>query len=120
MKYSIKEEKSLDFAERIVNLSKYLVEQKKEYVISKQIMKSGTSIGANIFEAKQAQTGPDFITKMSISLKEASETIFWLELLYRTNYITEQEYLSLFSDCDELIKMLSSTIITRKKTLNIN
>ncbi len=117
MSNSIAAEKSIDFAVRVVNLSKYLIETKKEYVMSKQILKSGTSIGANIHEAREAQTGADFISKINISLKETSETKYWLEILYRTEYITKQEYTSLMNDCNELSKMLTATILTRKQTL---
>ena len=83
------EEKSLKFAIRIVNLYKYLIDEKKEFVMSKQVLRSGTSIGANIAEAQYAQSKADFLTKMHISLKEASETKFWLKLLYSTSYIND-------------------------------
>ena len=94
------EEKSLKFAIRIVNLYKYLIDEKKEFVMSKQVLRSGTSIGANIAEAQYAQSKADFLTKMHISLKEASETKFWLKLLYSTSYINDS-HTSIMNDCDE-------------------
>ena len=86
--------------------------EKKEYVLSKQILKSGTSIGANIAESECAISKKDFLAKIYIALKECVETIFWLDLLYETEYITENEYQSLKSDCEELRKMLSSSTKT--------
>ena len=106
------ENKSFQFAIRIVNLYKYLVENHKVYVISKQVLKSGTSIGANISEAQYAQSKADFGTKMQISLKEASETRFWIQLLQVTDYLSENESESLLADCNDLINMLVSTCKT--------
>ena len=108
------EEKSLKFAIRIVNLYKYLIDEKKEFVMSKQVLRSGTSIGANIAEAQYAQSKADFLTKMHISLKEASETKFWLKLLYSTSYINDS-HTSIMNDCDELLKNLTSTCKTTKQ-----
>jgi four helix bundle protein len=108
------EEKSLKFAIRIVNLYKYLIDEKKEFVMSKQVLRSGTSIGANIAEAQYAQSKADFLTKMHISLKEASETKFWLKLLYSTSYINDS-HTSIMNDCDELLKILTSTCKTTKQ-----
>ena len=108
------EEKSLKFAIRIVNLYKYLIDEKKEVVMSKQVLRSGTSIGANIAEAQYAQSKADFLTKMHISLKEASETKFWLKLLYSTSYINDS-HTSIMNDCDELLKILTSTCKTTKQ-----
>ena len=108
--------KSKAFAIRIVNLYKYLRFDKKEYVLSQQVLKSGTSIGANVHEAIRGQSAADFAAKMNISLKEASETEYWLELLRDTNYLTKEEAESILSDCVELIKILVS--IT--KTIKIN
>jgi len=102
--------KSLDFAVRIVKFYKYLCEEKKEYVMSKQILRSGTSIGANVIESRNAQTDPDYLTKMNIALKEADETQYWLELLYRSEYITEAEYKSLHADVREIIAILVSIV----------
>ena len=99
---SILEQKSFQFAIRIVNLCKHLRNAKEEYTLSKQLLRSGTSIGANIAEAQQAQSRADFISKLSIALKEAGETNYWLRLLFATDYLVESEYLSLHSDCREL------------------
>ena len=111
------EEKSLKFAIRIVNLYKYLIDEKKEFVMSKQVLRSGTSIGANIAEAQYAQSKADFLTKMHISLKEASETIYWLKLLNRTNYLDDNMFESLKTDCDELIRITVASIKTAKKNM---
>ena len=107
---NIVEEKSKDFAVRIVNLYKYLCREKQEYVISKQVLRSGTSIGANIAEAQEGQSKKDFISKMSIALSEARETIYWLELLVRTEYITKPQYEDIKEDCRELMKLLTAII----------
>ena len=85
-------DKSFDFAVRIVNLNKYLNNEQKEYVLSKQLLRSGTSIGANVSEAERAQSKADFISKMSIALKEANETNYWLKLLYKTDYLNKSQY----------------------------
>ena len=107
--------KSLAFAVKIVNLYKHLCDDKHEYVLSKQLLRSGTSIGANVSEGKYGQTMPDFITKLSIALKEASETEYWLKLLFATDYITETEYSSLNADSEEILKMLTAALKTAKK-----
>ena len=109
------EEKSFLFAIRIVNLSKYLT-GKNEHVLSKQILRSGTSIGANIAEAQQAQSTADFISKLNIALKESSETNYWLRLLNATKYLTDTEFSSLLNDCREIEKMLTAIIKSSKKT----
>ena len=111
---NIIEEKSFAFAVRIVNLYKHLNETKKEFVLSKQLLRSGTSIGANIAEAEQAQSTADFISKMSIALKEASETKYWIRLLASTSYLTEAESVSILNDCVELEKILVSIIKSTK------
>ena len=103
------------FAIRIVNLYKYLAE-KNEFVMSKQILRSGTSIGANIAEAIRAESNNDFIHKLSISRKEAQETIYWLELLHKTVFIPTDAYNSICSDCEELAKMLTSIILSSKQS----
>ena len=100
--------KSLAFSVRIVNLHKYLSNVKKEYVISKQVYKSGTSIGANIAEAQRAQSTADFVSKMKIALKEANETQYWLQLLLETSYITEREFSSIHNDLLEILKILTA------------
>lgn len=109
--------KSKAFAIRIVNLNKFLKDSKNETVLSKQVLRSGTSIGANISESIYAQSKADFITKLHIALKEASETEFWIELLANTDYISETEKTSLLNDCQELIRMLISSLNTSKKNL---
>jgi four helix bundle protein len=111
---NIVKEKSFDFAVRIVNLSKYLVEQKREFVLSKQILRSGTAIGALIRESEQAESKADFIHKLSISLKEANETDYWLDLLYKTDYLEEKQHQSLKADLTELLKLLTSIIKSSK------
>ena len=108
-------EKSFNFAIRIVNLYKYLIETKKEFVLSKQLLRCGTSIGANVSESKEAQSKKDFISKLSISLKEARETEYWLNLLKETNYLNINEYNSIFNDLGEIIKILVSIIKTSKE-----
>ena len=106
--------KSFDFAIRIVNLYKYLTGIKKEYVLSKQLLRSGTSIGANVAESQCAISKNDFIAKLYISLKESNETLYWLRLLQRTQYINNKQYESIYKDCEELKRMLVS--ITKKMT----
>ena len=111
---NIVEAKSFDFAVRIVNLYKHLTEEKKEYVLSKQLLRCGTSIGANVAEAERAQTKPDFYAKMSIALKEANETNYWLRLLHKTDYLTDNEFNSIYKDVDEIISLLVSITKTIK------
>lgn len=108
MNHSIAAEKSLDFSVRIVKLHNFLAENKKEYTMSRQILRCGTSIGANIAEALRGQTTADFASKMNIALKEASETEYWIKLLYRTNYLTAPQYESLMRDTNELLKLLTA------------
>ena len=107
-------DKSYTFALRVVKLYKYLVYEKKEYVLSKQILRSGTSIGALIKEAEHAQSKADFINKMSIALKEANETEYWLQLLKDSEYISEQNFKSIHNDSVELIKLLVSIVKSSK------
>ena len=109
--------KSKSFAIKIINLVKDLSEKQHEFIISRQIGKSGTSIGANIREGLRAQSKPDFISKMSIALKEASETDYWLELLVATEYIDDTLFKQLSEECNELISMLTSIIKTSKQNL---
>ena len=108
------EDKSFAFAIRIVNLYKHLRDTKKELVLSKQLLRSGTSIGANVAEAQQAQSTPDFVSKMGIALKEASETKYWIRLLHSTEYLTKAETDSILNDCVELEKILVSIIKATK------
>ena len=109
--------KSFDFAIRIVKLYKYLQSTYNERVLSTQILKSGTSIGANVREALRSSSKKDFVSKMNISLKEAYETEYWLELLYKTEYISQKEYDSIFPECRELTNILSKIVITTKGSL---
>ena len=113
-KNSVLCEKSLSFAVRIVKFYKYLCEEKKEYVLSKQILRSGTSIGANLRESRNAQSNADFFSKLNIALKEADETQYWLELFRLSELITEESFISLNQDLDELISMLVTAIKTIK------
>ena len=108
-------DKSIDFAARTVKLCKYPESRQKEHIISKQIIRSGTSIGANINEAQYGNSKADFISKLHISLKETAETEYWLRLLYKSDYIEEKIFESLLSDCLELKKLLISSINTAKK-----
>ena len=110
--------KSKKFAVRVVNMYKYLCEEKKEFILSKQVLRSGTSIGANLAEAECAMSKKDFLSKVYIALKECAETLYWLDLLYETNYIDQPQYDSLYRDCEELKKMLMSTTKTTSSTLN--
>ena len=109
---SVLKQKSLRFAERIVHLYGYLTKEYRETVLSKQILRSGTSIGANIAEALYASSRRDFTAKLQIARKEASETAYWLELLYNCAYLTEKQYGSLKKDCMELLAMLTASIKT--------
>jgi four helix bundle protein len=108
-------DKSYAFAIKIVKLSQALVSEKKEFVLSKQVLRSGTSVGALIRESEFAASKADFINKLTVSLKEANETEYWLMLLHDTNYLSETEFQQLKSDCNELIAMLISSIKTSKK-----
>lgn len=109
-------EKSYAFALRVIKLYKHLLAEHKEYVLSKQVLRSGTSIGANIAEANQGQSRSDFISKLSISLKESVETEYWLSLLRDSDYITKAQAESLIEDCKELERILTATIKTAKRT----
>ena len=118
MKKNILREKSFGFAVRIVNLFKYLCEKKKEFVLSKQILRSGTSVGAMVRESEHAESKNDFVHKMAIAQKEINETLYWLELLNATKYISTKEYESLCADAVEIIKMITSSIKTAKRVVN--
>lgn len=110
--------KSKKFAVRIVNMYKFLFDEKKEFVISKQVLRSGTSIGANLAEAECAMSKKDFLSKIYIALKECSETLYWLELLYETEYIDNFQFDSIYQDCEEIKKMLMATTKTTSSNLN--
>ena len=115
MKKNIICEKSYKFAIRIVGLYKYLVFSKKEYVLLKQILRSGTSVGANIEEAQGGQSKNDFYAKISIAYKEARETHYWLRILHDTNFINNKEFNSIANDCDEILKIIGKIQVTTKK-----
>lgn len=115
MKENILIDKSLLFASKIVKLHKYLVKEKKECIISKQIVRSGTSIGANINEANYGQSKADFISKMHIALKETAETEYWIKLLVMSEYLDEETGNSLLKDCIELKRILIATVNTAKE-----
>ena len=108
------EEKSFQFAVRIVKLCRYLRDEKKEFILSKQLLRAGTSIGANIAESQQAQSRPDFISKLCIALKEASESNYWLRLLRATDYLSETEYRTMIVQCKELERLLTSILKSAK------
>ena len=101
-------DKSFDFAIRIVRLYQHLTQTKNEYILSKQLLRCGTSIGANVSEAQYGQSKADFLAKMQIALKEANETSYWIRLLYRTDYLSEAEYQSLMQDVNELLRLLTA------------
>ena len=108
-------DKSKAFALRIIRLYRHLCDEKKEYILSKQLLRSGTSIVANVKEAIRGQSKPDFYAKLNIALKEASEAEYWLEILYETDYIDKKLYESINSDCEEIIKLLVSITKTQQK-----
>ena len=112
---NIIEEKSFAFAVRIINVHKHLVREHKEYVLSKQLLKCGTSIGANVAEAQRGQSHADFYAKMSIALKEANETFYWLRLLYRTDYLNKAQFSSLEKDIQDILGILMAICKTANK-----
>ncbi|MDP2363304.1 MAG: four helix bundle protein [Ignavibacteria bacterium] len=115
---SIVKEKSYNFALRIVKLYKHLIEVKKEFVLSKQLLRCGTSIGANVEEALGGQSDKDFIAKISIAYKESRETNYWLRLLKDSDYLNKIEFESIIMDCEEIEKILSSILLTMKNKIN--
>ena len=117
MKESIVHQKSYAFAVRIVRLSQYLNGEKREFVLSKQVLRSGTSIGANVEEASGGQSKRDFLSKMSIAYKEARETVYWLRLLKDTGYLTQDEFDSIHTDADELCRILSKIQTSTKQSI---
>ena len=114
---SILGDKSLQFALSIIEVYKLLVSEKKEFVLSKQVLRSGTSIGANIREAQNAESKMDFIHKLAIAQKECDETLYWLELLFKSNYLQQDKYDEMSGKAHEIIKMLRSSILTVKSKL---
>ena len=120
IKKNILKDKSFLFAIRIVHLYKYLREENKEYIMSKQVMRSGTSVGAMVREAEHSESKTDFIHKLAIAQKEINETLYWLELLQETKNISNKEFESIYLDATEIIKLITSSIKTAKSTLTIN
>jgi four helix bundle protein len=118
MKENVLKEKSFKFAVRIVNLYKHLSEGKKEFVLAKQVLRSGTSVGAMVREAEHSESKADFIHKMAIAQKEINETIYRIELMCETKYLSTQEFESIHIDAIELLKLLTSTIKTTKHPIN--
>jgi len=116
MSKSIVADKSFSFAVRIVRLYKWICAEKKEFVLSKQLLRSGTSIGANVSEALQGQSKRDFLMKMNIALKEASETKYWLRLLKETEYLSDKQQQPILNDCIELEKLLTSIVRTTSES----
>lgn len=115
MKENVVKAKSFAFALRVVNLAKYLQGEKKEFVLSKQVLRSGTAIGALVREAEHAESKADFAHKMNIALKEANETLYWLELLHQAEFIDGPSYQSIGADSQELIKLLVAIMKSSKK-----
>lgn len=107
---------SKTFALRIIKLYKYLTDVKKEFVMSRQLLRAGTSVGANVHEGKNAQSRPDFATKMNVALKEATESDYWIDLLKESGYITETEYASLSNDCGKVMAVLTKIVKATKNT----
>ena len=116
-KPNILQEKSDAFSNRIIKMCQYLNNEKREFVLSKQILRCGTSIGANLAESRNAQSTNDYLSKQNIALKEADETAYWLNKLFEGGYLNEKEYKSIYNDCEELIKMLVSSVKTLKKKI---
>jgi four helix bundle protein len=111
---SVIREKSFDFAVRIVRLYQYLCNEHKEYVLSKQLLRAGTSVGENVNEAKHGQSRKDFLSKMNIALKEAVETEYWIRLLQKTEYLNEKHAENILRDCDEIVRILHAIVKTTK------
>ena len=118
MSDNVIKEKSFEFSLNIIEIYRGIISVKKEYVLSKQLLRSGTAVGALISEAEYAQSKSDFINKMSIGIKECNETLYWLRLLRKSNFIDEDQFDLLFKKCNELLRLLSSIIITSKKSIN--
>ncbi|MEK7485783.1 MAG: four helix bundle protein [Planctomycetota bacterium] len=114
MRKNVVKDKSFAFALRMVKLYRFLCEQKKEFVLSKQLLRSGTAIGALVREAEHAESKADFVHKMAIALKEANESNYWIDLLFQSEYIDKKSYISINTDIDELLKLLTSIIKSSK------
>ena len=117
-KDNVIQEKSFAFAIRIVNLYKYLCDEKKEYVLSKQLLRSGASIGANVEEGLGGQSDKDFIAKLSIAYKETRETVYWIKLLLKTDFLLQAQADSILQDAEELSKIITKILLTMKDKLN--
>ncbi len=117
MKKNAVKEKTLDFSMRIVKLYKYLINLKREFVMSKQLLRSGTSVGALVREAEFSESKKDFIYKMAIAQKEINETLYWLELLYKTEFLNKNQFDSINNDAIEIIKLITKIIKTTKQNL---
>ncbi|MDR3132458.1 MAG: four helix bundle protein [Prevotellaceae bacterium] len=115
---NILKNKSYQFALRIIKLFRYMCEKHKEYILSKQLLRSGTAIGALVREAEHAQSKADFLNKINVALKEANETEYWLSLLKDSHFLSEEEYTSIYKDIDELLRLLVSIVKTTKSRLN--
>ncbi len=115
MKENIIYDKSKQFSLRILNLYKFLCEEKREYIISKQVFRSGTSIGANVREANVSMSKAEFVSKLNIALKEAAETEYWLELLYEGQFISDSQFKSIYEDCNEINRLLTAILKSSTK-----
>jgi len=115
MKENVIKDKSFAFALRIVKMYKFLCDEKREYVLSKQLLRSGTAVGALVHEAEHAESRADFIHKMAVAQKEANETDYWIELLFQSGYLNKKSYESVIADVRELSRIIASIIITSKK-----
>lgn len=118
MKDNVVREKSFAFALRVVKLAKFLQEEKREFVLSKQVLRSGTAVGALVREAEHAESKPDFAHKMNVALKEANETLYWLDLLHQSGYFSDESFESIRNDSEELLKLLASIVKTTKAALH--
>ncbi len=118
MKENILKTKTFNFSIRVVNCYKFLIQEKKEFVLSKQLLRSGTSVGAMIRESEHSESKPDFIHKMAIAQKEINESIYWLELLHATDFLSTELFNNLNNDAIEIIKLITSSIKTAKASIN--
>ncbi len=116
-KRDILKDKSFKFANRIIKLYMYLSENKRSYILNKQLLRSGTAVGAMVRESKNAESKPDFIHKLGIAQKECDETMYWLELLNENKFITESQFKSIYADSEELLKIIKSAILTTKSSI---
>ena len=118
MKESIIKRKSFLFSASIFKLHNYLVKSKREYAVSRQLLKSGTSVGANVREAEHAESDKDFIHKLAVAQKEANETLFWLELLNETEYLSKEQFISIYREAEEIKKIITAIILTMKAKID--